>query len=269
MTSVSNGPVRHVIVFLVDGMRPDGLQAARTPFLDQLREKGAHTFGARSVMPTTTLPCHTSLFFSVPPEVHGIRDNTWQALPAQIPGLFDVLHHCGLSAASFYNWEELRDLSRPGLLKASFFVKDSKDDDGQADRDVSALACSWLGTHEWSFAFVYFHNTDKTGHGRGWMSASYLDAIANADRCIQEVCGILPEGTMVIVTSDHGGHENTHHSDLEEDMVIPLIMCGPGIPRGEGIRGDVSILDIAPTVVCALGIEKPDGWLGKEIRFSS
>ncbi len=268
MTSFS-GPVRHVIVFLVDGMRPDGLQAARTPFLDQFLEKGVHTYRARSVMPTTTLPCHTSLFFSVPPEVHGIRGNTWQALPVQIPGLFDVLHQNGLSAASFYNWEELRDLSRPGLLKASFFVKDSPDDNGQADRDVSALAFSWLRTHEWSFAFVYFHNTDKTGHGCGWMSASYLDAIANADRCIHDICGILPEDTMVIITSDHGGHENTHHSDLEEDMTIPLIMYGPGIPRGEGIRGEVSILDIAPTVVRALGIEKPDGWLGKEIRFIS
>jgi predicted AlkP superfamily pyrophosphatase or phosphodiesterase len=268
MTSFTR-PVRHVIVFLVDGMRPDGLQAARTPFLDQLLGKGVHTYRARSVMPTTTLPCHTSLFFSVPPEVHGIRGNTWQALPVEIPGLFDVLHQNGLSAASFFNWEELRDLSRPGLLKASFFVKDSPEDNGQADRDVAALALSWLGTHEWSFAFVYFHNTDKTGHGCGWMSASYLDAIANADHCIQDICRILPEDTMIIVTSDHGGHENTHHSDLEEDMTIPLIMCGPGIPCGKAVSSEVSILDIAPTVVRALGIEKPDGWLGKEIRFIS
>ena len=266
MASLSGSSGR-AIVFLVDGMRPDGLQAARTPFLDKVLERGAFTFKARSVMPTTTLPCHTSLFFSVPPEVHGIRGNTWQVLPTHIPGLFDVIHQNGLSAASFYNWEELRDLSRPGLLKASFFVKDIPEDNGQADRDVSSLAFSWLRDHEWSFAFVYFHHTDKMGHDCGWMSASYLEAIANADRCIQDICGSLPEDAMVIITSDHGGHENTHHSDLEEDMTIPLIMYGPGIPRGEEICDVVSILDIAPTVVRALGIEEPDSWLGKAIVF--
>ena len=33
-----------------------------------------------------------------------------------------------------------------------------------------------------------------------------------------------PEDTVVIITSDHGGHDNTHHSDQEEDMTIPLVI---------------------------------------------
>ena len=70
---------------------------------------------------------------------------------------------------------------------------------------------------------------------------------------LKRVCRILPEDAVVIVTSDHGGHDNTHHSDQEEDMTVPLMMYGPGIPKGREIDGPVSIMDIAPTVVRFLG----------------
>ena len=139
MVSISQS-VRNVAVFLVDGMRSDGLSSAHTPFMDEVLDRGAYTFHARSVMPTTTLPCHTSLFFSIPPDIHGILENVWQSIPAPIPGLFDVIHQQGLSAAAFYNWEPLRDLWRPGSLAASCFLKDVADDGGQSDREVSAFA---------------------------------------------------------------------------------------------------------------------------------
>ncbi len=178
-------PFKRVVLFLVDGMRPDGLRAADTPFIDELTSRGVYTYRARSVFPTTTLPCHVSLFHSIPPEVHGVRNNTWQPLPAPVPGLTDVVAQSGLTAAAFYNWEELRDISRPGSLAASFYLKDVPDDGGQTDRDIAALAAAWLQAHDWSFAFVYLHNTDKNGHRSGWMSDAYLAAIGNADRCIR------------------------------------------------------------------------------------
>lgn len=259
--------VRQVAVFLVDGLRPDGLRLAQTPFMNKVLNRGAYTFRARSVMPTTTLPCHTSLFFSIPPDVHGIRDNVWQAPPIPVPGLFDVIHQQGLSAAAFYNWEQLRDLSRPGSLAVSCFYRDVPDDDGQSDREVAAFARAWLASHDWAFSFVYMHNTDKTGHRYGWMSDAYLRAINNADRCIARICRNLPEDAVVIITSDHGGHDNTHHSDQEADMTIPLMMYGPGIPEGREIGGQVSIMDIAPTVVRFLGLEQPEGWMGRAIRL--
>ena len=264
MVSVSKS-VRNVIIFLVDGMRPDGLRLADTPFLDAVPARGVYTFHAESVMPTTTLPCITSLFFSIPPEIHGIRENVWQSMPKPIPGLFDVIHQQGLSAAAFYNWEPLRDLSRPGSLAASCFLEDLPDDGGQTDREVSALALSWLQSHEWAFSFVYMQNTDTTGHSHGWMSDPFLAAISNADCCIQRICRVLPEDTVVIITSDHGGHDNTHHSDQKEDMTIPLMMYGPGIPMGREISGQVNIMDLAPTVVRFLGLKKPEDWMGKAI----
>ncbi|RJQ55652.1 MAG: hypothetical protein C4530_15610 [Desulfobacteraceae bacterium] len=66
------------MLFLVDSMRPDGLLQADTPCMDRMIAEGAHTFCAKTVVPSMTLPCHTSLFFGVDPEVHGITTNTWE-----------------------------------------------------------------------------------------------------------------------------------------------------------------------------------------------
>jgi arylsulfatase A-like enzyme len=99
------------------------------------------------------------------------------------------------------------------------------------------------------------------------MSDAYLDAIANADRCIESVCGILPEETLIVVTADHGGHDHTHHTDLAEDMTVPLIVQGPGIPKNREIPAEVSIMDLAPTVAGFLGLAKPESWQGREILF--
>ncbi|MCE5264526.1 MAG: alkaline phosphatase family protein [Deltaproteobacteria bacterium] len=266
MTS-SNPPARRAVLFLVDGMRPDGLQAAETPFLDRLIGQGAHTYQARTVMPSTTLTCHTSLFFSIPPETHGILDNVWKPFARDNHGLFQLLREAGLTAATFFNWEQLRDLWQPGSLAASLFLKDAPGDDGRTDRELSSLAFSWLSSHDWAFAFVYLHNTDKAGHASGWMSAAYLEAISNADRCIESICGSLPEDALVIVAADHGGHDHTHHTDLEEDMTVPLILRGPGIPKNLEIPGKVGIMDIAPTVARFLGLAWPDAWQGRAISF--
>jgi predicted AlkP superfamily pyrophosphatase or phosphodiesterase len=262
---VNRQPAKKAVLFLIDGMRPDGLRLADTPFMDGVLSRGSYTFNASSVMPTTTLPCHTSIFFSVAPSVHGVLANAWEGFTNPAPGLFEVIHQSGRAAASFYNWEPLRDLSRPGSLAASCFLRDVPDDDGQTDREISDAAAEWLAAHEWAFAFVYLHGTDKTGHRYGWMSENYLKAISNADRCVQHTARILPEDTLVIITSDHGGHDNTHHSDLREDMTVPFMVYGPGVPKAHPIAAHVGIVDIAPTIARFLDLAAPQSWEGRAI----
>ena len=76
------------------------------------------------------------------------------------------------------------------------------------------------------------------------------------------------ESTLIIVTSDHGEeflehsgvlHGRTHYDEV---LRIPLILRGPGIPRGRRISDPVSINDILPTTLALLGLpwkEKTDG----------
>lgn len=253
-----------VVLFLVDGMRPDGLTQAATPTLDALRQTGSYTLAAQTVMPSMTLPCHTSLFFGVAPTRHGITTNVWTPQVRPIPGLFDVLAQADRVTASFYNWEELRDLAQPGSLNMSVMIK-SVTYDTAADGEVAQVAAHWLGNHAFDFAFVYLGGTDLVGHIYGWMSDPYLQAIADADRHIQTVLDALPEGCTVLVTSDHGGHDQLHGTDCAEDMTIPLLLRGPAVPSGQTIEQPVTILDIAPTIAALLGVKAPAEWVGSPV----
>ena len=256
-----------VILFLIDSLRSDGLQQAKTPCIDKLIAEGAHTFCAQTVVPSKTLPCHTSLFFSVPPEVHGIKTNAWQPLKQNIPGLFEVIFKAGLHSVTFYNWEELRDLHPPGCLKASFYLKDDKTPENDTDFELADLAADYFKRNRVNFSFNYFHQTDAAGHRDGFMSRPYLNAITNADRCINKVLDVCPENTTVIVTADHGGYGHDHGTDRPEEITIPFIVKGPQIPRGHRIEQAVKITDFAPTITRLLKIPTPAEWKGNVITF--
>ena len=258
-----------VVLFLVDGMRPDGLQRADTPTMDHLIATGAHTMSARTVMPSITLPCHASLFLGVMPARHGITTNAWAPPARPVPGIFEVLHDAGHTAACFYNWEQLRDLGRPGTLDASFYVRLKHEVNSPSDQQVATLAAGWLRDHQTDFCFVYLGYTDIAGHGVGWMTVPYLEAIAGADRCIGHVLKALPDDALVIVTADHGGHEQAHGTDSDEDMTIPFIISGPGIPADHTIDRPVNITDIAPTIIRQFGLESPREWIGTPITCNA
>src|SRR5262245_37424125 len=108
-----------VILVLIDGLRPDAISHLASPNVATLRERSAWTMQAQSIMPTITLPCHTSIFHSVPATRHGITSNTWTPLARPLPGLFDQARANNLRCGFFYNWEPLRDIGRTGSLYMS------------------------------------------------------------------------------------------------------------------------------------------------------
>ncbi len=251
-----------VVLFLVDGMRPDALMLANTPTMDAIMQQGTFTLKAQTTFPSVTLPCHASLFLSVPPERHGILTNTWVPQVRPVPGLIDVLHQARKIAGAFYNWEELCDLSSPGSLAVSLMLRNLESPIHQADWELTQAALQWLTSHDFDFAFIYLGKTDMVGHDEGWMSAPYLSAIQEADRCIARVMETLPEETSYIVMADHGGHQRTHGTRSDEDMCIPVLAQGPGIKSGNNL-GEFSILDVAPSVLDILNVPRPKEWMGK------
>ncbi len=66
-----------VLLILVDGMRSDSLAACGHPYIPRLQRECTSTLQARSMMPSVTLPCHMSLFHSVPPARHGVTTNLY------------------------------------------------------------------------------------------------------------------------------------------------------------------------------------------------
>jgi predicted AlkP superfamily pyrophosphatase or phosphodiesterase len=247
------------ILVMIDGLRPDAIAAAHTPTLHTIIERGASTLRARSVMPSITLPCHTSIFHSVPPTRHGITDNVWTPMARPVRGLVEVANYQDKRCAFFTNWEELRDISRPGSLTLSFMANTAYDLD-HGDRIVTDVAVRHLADHD--FSFIYLGTVDSAGHFFGWMSDGYLQQVERADAELARIVDALPADSALIVHSDHGGHDRFHGTDLPEDMTIPWMIMGAGIKQGHTIISEVTLLDTAPTAAHLLGLRVPKEWEG-------
>jgi len=91
----------------------------------------------------------------------------------------------------------------------------------------------------------------------------YVKAIQEADRLLGQFISFLKaegkwEGTVLIVTSDHGQSQAGWHPFLDEDSwVTPLVFAGQGIAKGRELPC-FGHTDLAPTIAWLLGIEPPN-----------
>lgn len=259
------------ILFVVDGMRPDGVLQANTPTMHALMQRGASTFSAQTVMPSVTLPTHMSMFHGVPVEVHTVTDNTWHPMPGwPIPGIIDLVRMENRKPVAFYTWEQLRDIWRPGSVAYSSFINMYGPDGAGSDMGIACLAADYLEHEQPDFTFIYLGMVDDAGHQHGWLSAEYQQSIAAADAAIAHVLERLEcvgrlEHTALLLTADHGGHERSHGMDIPEDMTIPWMLAGPGIKKSYSIAGPVRIYDTAPTLAHLLGLSIPAEWQGQPV----
>ena len=252
-----------VILILIDGMRPDGLMQCGNPYVSELMKLGSYTLDAKTVFPSVTLPCHVSLFYSVPPTRHGTTTNKYMPPVHPLDGMLEEIHKMRKKSAAFYTWEPLRDVAPPGTLSFSLF----KEINSIADSDtyVTDKALEYIGEESPDFVFLYLGDTDeKGGHGHGWMSEEYLGYVSTAIDNVKRAILAYGDKYTVIITADHGGHARMHGTDSPEDMTVPMIFIGDGFEAGRCLR-DVSILDIAPTVTKILKVPTASEWEGKAL----
>jgi len=103
----------------------------------------------------------------------------------------------------------------------------------------------------------------------------YDTQLIYVDRHIGSILQVLEqrditENTFVIVTADHGQQFAEHgyvgHSvHLYDELIhVPLIVSGPGL-ASQVINQQVSLLDLAPTILDMLKIEKHKAFLGNSL----
>jgi predicted AlkP superfamily pyrophosphatase or phosphodiesterase len=256
-----------LLLIIIDGCRPDALHIARTPNITSLWQAGAYTWTAQTVMPSVTLPAHTSMFRSISPQKHGIEsDNVYKPSAGAFPSFVDVARRNKLHTAMFYTWEELRDLSAPGSLTTSYYRLHRPGED--TCQVVAAAAAQYVIAEQPDLCILYMDDTDLRGHESGWMSPPYLEAVERADRCVGLVMEALDKANLqytILLQSDHGGHEFNHGTELPEDMNIPWILSGPGAKHNHAIQTPVNICDTAATIAHLLGLPRPDVWEGQPV----
>jgi arylsulfatase A-like enzyme len=94
-----------------------------------------------------------------------------------------------------------------------------------------------------------------------------IESARSLDRNIASLLGGLEKSgelarTLVVFTSDNGFSSGYHNFNgklwyYEESLTIPVLMSGPGVPKGREVATPLTNPDIATTLLAAAGAEDP------------
>jgi len=257
-----------VLIVSFDGLRPDAIREANMVNVMSLMESGAYSLTARTIMPSTTLPSHSSMLVGTCPAKHIVRWNEYVPQNGYAMGtdIFDLVHAAGLRTVMVVGKEKLRQVTEPASTDYFAFVDDTdKIDDPYR---IEQLVIRQLD-QGFSLMFVHFPNGDLAGHEYGWMSRRQLETYNNDDESLGFILQSLKsrdmyDNTLIIITSDHGGHDTTHGYDVPEDRTIPWAAVGPGILPVQ-LASQIHTMDTAATAAFALGLPIPPEWDGQPV----
>lgn len=252
-----------VLIVSFDGLRPEAIDLAPMPGLQNLMQTAAYSLAAQTTFPSSTLPAHSSMLTGMCPSKHMVDWNDYRPERGFALGtdVFDLAHAAGLRTVMVVGKEKLRQVTEPASLDEFLYVNDR--DTIVAER-AAALIPAGFG-----LMLVHFALIDGMGHEYGWLSPEQLNVTFRADEALQTLLAALDQAglrdsTLTIVTADHGGHDTTHGSSLPEDMTIPWIASGPGI-RPARLMSPVNTMDTAATAAWALGLTIPIEWDGSPV----
>jgi arylsulfatase A-like enzyme/tetratricopeptide (TPR) repeat protein len=274
----------NVLLITLDTTRSDHLgcygdAAAKTPALDALAAGGVRFKRVYCPAPLT-LPSHTSILTGLYPLKHGVRNNS-HILRDGIPTLAGILKAQGYATAAFVSSFSVD--SRFGIGRGF----DVYDDTFQAKQSLKGMNAQrrasetfdrfsrWLDKAPAGRFFCWVHYYDPhlpydppSPYKEEFSDRPYDGEIAYMDQYVGALLDRLRakglfENTLVVVTGDHGEGlgdkiELGHGVFLyEETLRVPLIIQNARvIGRPAVVDETVRLVDIAPTILDILGLEK-------------
>jgi len=277
----------HVVAIGIDGLRPDALQIANTPNMDQLI--GAGTISYRSfaggipvVNPqvSSSAPGWSSILTGVWVDKHECESNAFLT-----PNYRDYPHFYQrileqdpkAQLASFVNWEPINDIIIKGMrsdLADKVFTGRPWGRAGTVDRyelrdaQVGQMAAEFIAGADPKVMFLHFDAVDNAGHSTAFApdSPRYIQAIEAVDAALGPVIEAVAarndrkkERWMFSMTTDHGGIGNGHGGQTIEERTIPFFVSGDGVDASVRLNGPGHCA-MAPTVMTYLGLPIAEEW---------
>ena len=287
----------HVLLITLDTTRADrlgcyGYSAADTPVLDSLAAEGVLCERAFTVAPIT-LPSHAAMFTGLHPAENGVVTNGRGRLGDGISTLAEVLKRQGYDTGAFV---ASFVLNRKFGLDRGFRTYDDEFADEETASDalhrqrhgesVVDAALEWLGAKRTQPFFCWVHLYDPhepyLPHNDlfqdKYAERPYDGEIAYVDRQVGRLVDFLKTRgletqTLVVVVGDHGeglqDHvERTHGLTLYgETLHVPLIFRQLGqLPGPRRVAGNVSLVDLSPTILDLLGQKERRKITGKSLK---
>jgi predicted AlkP superfamily pyrophosphatase or phosphodiesterase len=255
----------------VDGLRADAAERWAAPTLLRLAREGAAQLHTRAVAPTLTAPGHLSLLSGVRPSAHGVYGDELEYTKqmADLDPIFRYASRRGQRTVAFMSREgPLAQFERALACRLAFGLDSLYLTAPSAARVVDE-ASDALAEKANDLVFLHLPDPDLAGHRYGFTSPQYGAAVLAVDAALERVRAAVSAipGTLLIVTSDHGGGgawgPYQHGSGSPEDVEVPLLMWGARV--APGALPSTSLLDVAPTVLWALGMSPPSSYEGRPL----
>ena len=288
-------PPTNVVLITIDTLRADhvgcyGYKQVKTPNIDSLATAGARFERAFAVVPVT-LPSHTTMLTGTYPMLSGMHDFSGNKLSPQQPTLASLLRQAGYTTGAVIGSAVLD--SRFGLNQGFDFYYDHFDfsrlDEANLDQMerpgniVADVALDWLAKNAPKKFFLWMHLYDPhypyrppEPFAHEYADHPYDGEIAFADEQVGRVLRFLKDrglyqNTLIVLSGDHGESlgehgERTHGFFIyNATMRVPLIIRVPGTVTARTVADPVSLVDLMPTVLSALGLEIPSQVQGKSL----
>jgi len=182
------------------------------------------------------------------PAQSGKQDNDWKPGMAQVARetLLDVAKQRGFQTAYFY--------AKP---KLGYLISAAVDEHALARDDGVDRARDFFSRPGRRFVFLHISGLEDAGTDSGWLSADYAEELTHIDRTLAPLLDeVAQRGSyLVVVTSDHAGHERQHGTSHPEDFKLPLIMAADQVLPALA-PGVFRITDLKPLVQNRLGAAK-------------
>ena len=267
---------KHVFIVSFDQGAPAGIDQAEMPAFKKMAAEGAHTWNAFTIVPSLTLPSHTSMLTGVGIQKHQIDWNNFQPANGKVtvPTIFSLAKAKGFTTAMFVTKQKFEHLNLPGSVD-KFYYPEASPTCGSVAREFADT----VGSLRPGLCFIHFGDPDVAGHEFGVGSPEKMKALEDCDKALQTIVDAvekagLTDSSVFILTADHGGHDvtdkkgatrGTHGSSKPADVIIPWIAWGKGVKPGFTITAPVVQYDTAATALWLLGVPLPEDFWGRPV----
>lgn len=286
----AQAPPRDLVLITIDTWRHDAVPwqsgpfAVPAPALEKVAQ-GGRVFARAYAHNTVTLPSHLNILTGLYPYQHGVRDNAGFLLPAAVPTLASLLGQEGFATGAFVSALTLD--ARFGLARG-FEVYDQPRGNKQGaamfevgERPAAVTvekAIAWWRKNAGRRRFLWLHLFDPHApyeppepYRKLFAEDPYRGEIAATDHFLAALlAGFEKDGVLLVLTADHGEGRGEHgeatHGSFAWDgtLRVPLLLWGKGVSAGKEDRLARHI-DIAPTLLEAVGLKKPKFSLGTSL----
>jgi predicted AlkP superfamily pyrophosphatase or phosphodiesterase len=266
---------QHVFIISFDQGNPELIQRSAMPTFNGMAAEGARTWSAYTIVPSLTLPSHTSMLTGVGPQVHQVLWNDYQTNKGfiTVPTIFSLAKQHGLVTAMFVGKEKFEHLVLPGSVDS--YVWPKPEDGAQS---VAKVFAAQVGTLKPNLCFIHFRDPDTAGHKYGVNSPEKIQALADCDAALKTIKDAIAAAgltnSVIILTADHGGHDikdktgkmvGTHGSAETDDVKIPWVAWGQGVKKNFTITAPVVQYDTAATALWLLDVPLPENFWGRPV----